>query len=149
MKTIAATLAILLGLLLYLTGCGYVSSGTWEDDPANWGRAFESVKPDDVVVVHSKYWRSPHWTYEFQYFFEIEPNDALRKQLFTENKLVQLAGKEAAKAKRDSFGEAPKWFVPDSVESYEVWMYADRKASNFRVFVEKATGKLFLTDYQV
>jgi hypothetical protein len=138
-----------IGLLLCLNGCGYFSSGTWEDDPNNWSRAFKSTKPDDVLVLHSKYWRSPHWTYEFQYFFEIERNDKFKKQLFTQNKLIQLEGEDAREAKSNFFDESPKWFAPKTVDKYEVWVYEDRTGSNFRVFIDKETGNLFLTDYQV
>jgi hypothetical protein len=137
-----------LALLLCPLGCGYFSSGTWEDDPANWERAFRSGKPDDVVVLHSKYWRSPHFTYEFQYFFAIQRNDELQKQLFAENELVRLETADAMRAK-DFFGEAPEWFAPKSVDAYEVWAYADEPKGNFRVLVDKQTGNLFLTDYQV
>jgi hypothetical protein len=140
--------AIYLVLLLGLSGCGYFSSGTWENDPDNWGRAFQSTKPDDVVVLHSKYWRSPHWTYEFEYFFEIERNDALQKQLFTQNKLVRLEGQDAIKAKDNFFGESPAWFAPKTADQYEVWVYEEAE-SHFRVFADKETGNLFLTDYQV
>jgi hypothetical protein len=60
--------------LVLAAGCGYLKSGTWEDDPANWKRAFKSSKPDDVVVTHSRYWRAPHWSYEAGYVFEIAAN---------------------------------------------------------------------------
>jgi len=140
--------AIYLVLLLCLSGCGYFSSGTWENDPDNWERAFQSRKPDDVVVLHSKYWRSAHWTYEFQYFFEMERNDALQKQLFTQNKLVRLEGKDAITAKNNFFDESPAWFAPKTVDKYEVWV-CEETESNFRVFADKETGNLFLTDYQV
>jgi hypothetical protein len=137
-----------LGLLLCLNGCGYLTSGTWENDPDNWGRAFHSTKPNDVKVLHSKYWRSPHWTYEFEYFFEIERNDKLKTQLFTQNKLIMLEGKMAIEAKNQFFGESPRWFAPKTVDKYEVWKYEYIAGSNFRVFVDKETGNLFLTDYQ-
>ena len=69
-----SSIALSLPVAIVIAGCGYFMAGTWEDDPGNWGRAFESTKPPDVAVVHSKYWRSAHWTYEFEYFFEIAPN---------------------------------------------------------------------------
>jgi len=144
----AATI-LCLALLLCLAGCGYFVSGTWEDDPGNWNRAFPSPKPDDVVVLHSKYWRSPHWTCEFAYFFEIQRNDEFRASLFTQNKLVRLEGADAANAMHNFFGEAPAWFPPKPAEEYEVWQYADEPKGNFRIFVDKQTGNLFLTDYQI
>jgi len=70
----------LTGMLLVVcctAGCGYFASGTWDDDSKNWTRAFDTSKPPDVVVVHSRYSRFPHWTYEFEYYFHIAPNAAL------------------------------------------------------------------------
>lgn len=145
-----ASAMICLVLSLCLNGCcGYLSSGTWENDPDNWERAFRSRKPDDVVVLHSRYWRSAHWTYEFQYFFEIKRNDDLKDQLFTQNKLIRLYNEDAIEAMNDFFGERPVWFVPKDVDKYQVWVYEGETGSHFRVFVDKETGNLFLTDYRV
>ena len=76
-----------LSALMLAAGCGYVQSGTWEDDPSNWTKAFRSTKPEDVVVLHSRYWRSAHWSYEAGHVFEVAANSKLRDQLFRENKL--------------------------------------------------------------
>ena len=146
---VVATQLVCLGLAFCLSGCGFFSSGTWEDDPGNWKRAFRSRKPDDVVVVHSKYWRSPHWTYEFEYFFQIEHNDKVKKQLFEQNEVVRLQGEEAEEAKKHFFDEPPKWFAPKAIQEYEVWVFRDEPDRNFKVFVDKKTGCLFLTDYSV
>jgi hypothetical protein len=124
-------------------------SGTWDDDPKNWGRTFQSTKPPQVTVVHSKYWRSPHWSYEFQYFFEIAPNAELKEQLFTANRLRQLTGAEAVEARGRVFGDAPSWFAPKSVESYETWVFADGPERNFKVLIDKVSGHIFMNDYQV
>jgi len=35
----------------FLSGYGYLTSGTWQDDPDNWERAFRSGQPDNVTVV--------------------------------------------------------------------------------------------------
>jgi hypothetical protein len=50
--------------ILVLTGCG----GTWVDDKRNFDRVFGFGKIPDVQVVHSYYWKSPHWSTEYQYF---------------------------------------------------------------------------------
>jgi hypothetical protein len=143
------TTCVALALLLTTAGCGYFKSGTWEDDPKNWKRAFRSVKPPDVVVTHSLYWRSPHWTYEFQYFFEIEPNTELREQLFRENQLRRLEGAQAQQAKENSFGEIPAWFAPKPSSAYDIWVFGDEPGRNFKVLIDKETGTLFLSDHQV
>lgn len=45
-------LSILL-IVVLAARCGYARSGKWENDEGNWSRAFQSTKPEDVVVVHS------------------------------------------------------------------------------------------------
>ena len=131
------------------SGCGYVRSGSWDDVPENWHRAFKSTKPDDVVVVHSRYWRAPHWTYEAGYMFEVQPNAAFREQLFGQNRLRKLPEAEMSGATRPCFGACPSWFAPKPLKGYEIWVYTDDPTSNFRVLIDRDTGKIFLTDYQV
>lgn len=137
---------ILLILTVVLSGCH--SSGTWEDDPKNWDRAFRSNKPGDAIVLHSRYWRSPHFTLEFEYFFEIKAHEGLKKQLFMMNSLVRLEGTDAAKAFQNVFTDRPPWFLPKTEDKYDVWIYRDEPRGNFRVFIDKDTGNLLLTDYQ-
>lgn len=142
----------LIGITYFLAVFAMASchqSGTWEDDAGNWNRAFRSEKPKDVVVLHSKYWRSPHFTYEFEYFFEIQYNEALQRQLFEENKLTRIDGDDAAEAKNNFLEEAPEWFAPKAVDEYDVWIFEDDPLSNFRVFIDRETGNMFLTQYQV
>jgi hypothetical protein len=139
--------ALLVVLVCALLGCS--AAGKWNDDPENWERAFSSTKPDAVVVVHSRYWRSPHWTTEFEYFFQIHDDAGLRQQLFTENTLTELTGEAAREAFSASFAERPTWFLEDALESYTVWILPEQPDSHFRVFVHRETGDLFLTDYQV
>jgi hypothetical protein len=141
--------SLLVCALLLTTGCGYFMSGVWEDDPANWSRAFKSTKPDDVVVVHSKYWRAPHFTYEAGYMFEIAANQKLRDQLFTRNRLQKLEGAAAVESHQPCFSECPAWFAPKPIDEYEVWRYADAPRGNFRVLIDKKTGAMFLSDYQI
>jgi hypothetical protein len=136
------------GLAMQL-GCGFFMAGTWDDDPKNWKRAFGTRQPTDVVVVHSRYWRSPHFTYEFQYFFETERNASLRKAFFERNALVRLADDKVTDAIAGSFGERPAWFCPKAPDRYEAWVYRDEPRGHFRVFVDKDPGRLYLTDYQV
>ena len=139
--------SLVLLLLLSVAGCGYVMAGQWEDDPKNWGRAFHSTKPPDVRVIHSRYWRSPHWSYEFQYFFDVAPNATLRAQLFREHKLRQLTGDEAERVRQDAFGDRPSWFAPKEANEYEVWVFEDAPGSNFKVLIDKSSLEMFLNDY--
>jgi hypothetical protein len=138
-------LALLAGL--GLLGCG--RAGTWDDDPKNWGRAFRSTKPPDVVVVHSHYWRSPHWTYEYEYFFHIRTNAFLARQLLLSNDLMRIEGDAARQAVMNDPAGNPTWFLPKPSDAYDVWRYRNDSNSEFRVIIDRATGDLFLSDRQL
>ena len=135
-------------LVAIISACGYIRSGTWEDDPRNWGRAFDSKKPA-VAVVHSRYWRSAHWSYEFEYFFQIKGDPEFKREFFARNKLEQLPASSVADTIRDSFGHPPLWFCPKDPDHYDAWAYRDPPAGNFKVIIDRDTGDLFLTDYSV
>ena len=130
-------MAKLVGMLLIAwctAGCGYFASGTWSDDPKNWSRAFDTVKPPDVVVVHSLYSRFPHWTYEYEYYFHVAANAALSRQLFGENRLARI------QAAWDCPLNAPAWFAPKSLREYETWAFAGEPQRAFRLLVDRSTG---------
>ena len=127
-------------------GCGYFMSGSWEDDPDNWGRAFNSIKPDYVEVVHSLYTRMPHWSYEYEYFFEIEKNIEFREQLISSNSLIQI------RLHNNNFffnSKIPKWFVPKGYKKYKMYVFEKDDFSNFRFFEDIENGKIYLYDYQI
>lgn len=130
------------------TGCGYLKSGMWDDDPKNWKRAFGTTKPDDVQVVHSQYYRSAHFTYEFHYYFEIEHNEGLRTQLSEENSLVEFRGVIAENAFKRLSMNRPDWFASKDVSSYQLWGYADETRDAFLMLIDRETDHLLLTDTQ-
>ena len=140
---------IVLCSLVLAVGCGYVSSGRWDDEPENWKRAFGWTQPSHVVVVHSHYWRSPHWSYEAGYLFEIQPNDAFHTQLVREKGLRPVQSSEVLENARPCFGECPAWFVPKALESYEIWADTENRGSNFRMFIDKESRAVFFGDYLV
>jgi hypothetical protein len=86
-KTHTNILLILSTIILGFSSC---ISGTWEDEDDNWKRAFNVELPKEIKMKHSWYWRSPHFTFEHQYFFEIEYNDSLEKVFTNANDLVRL-----------------------------------------------------------
>jgi hypothetical protein len=136
-------------VLLFGSSCGYLQGGTWEDDDRNWSRAFGSEKPAAYVVLHSRYSRSAHWTYEFRYLFQIKASASFKKELFDRNKLKQLPAGSVAAAIRNPFGDSPSWFCPKAASSYDAWAHQDSPESNFRVLIDKESGDIFLSDYQV
>jgi len=55
-------------LLGILASCG----GTWVEDGGNFKRVFGFSKPPEVTVLHSYYWKSPHWSVEYSYFIVLQ-----------------------------------------------------------------------------
>jgi hypothetical protein len=130
--------AILLGLSLLALGCGYFKAGEWEDDPENWARAWGSSKPAEVVMPHSWYWRSAHWTREEAYFFQVRWNESLFKQLIEKNEMHPAEALEQPGYCVDK----PGWFAPASAAGYERWRCDP--AADCWLLREKATKELFL-----
>src|SRR5947208_7221883 len=123
---------------LILVSCG----GKWDEDAKNWSRAFNGQSPPtDVRIVHSRYCRSPHFTYEAYYYFELTaPQTFLDAWL---KGLVQVAPSE------DNLGllpDKPKWFLPKTLRNYDMWRIADKPDSYFRLFRDRSTGAIFATD---
>jgi hypothetical protein len=142
--------AMFLALATITTSCGYAASGTWEDDPDNWERAFGFEPPDGIEIEHSSYWRSPHFTHECAYYFEIAADEPFEREVFETNEMTRLEGDSAKEAMHDTVGRRPKWFTPRrSADAYEVWTYADDPTGNFRLFIDRETRTLFLADGQL
>ena len=61
----------------------------------------------------------------------------------------RLEGESATRAKDDSGEGAPSWFASGTGDKYEIRVYKDEPRGHFVVQVDKASGALFLTDYQL
>ena len=145
MKSMRAALLILAAFLL--VGCH--ESGTWNDDAWNWMRIFRVPKPADITVVHSWFWRSPHFTYEYEYYIHVQKNADFQKRLLTMNPMKQPKQEgELQKAIKWS-QHRPTWFVPKPIAQYEVWLYSNAPNSHFRLVIDRETGDLFLSDTQL
>jgi len=138
-------------LLLLCAGCH--RSGTWTDSPKNWERAFGQKPPADIKITHSRYWRSPHFTLEFEYFFQIEPSEKLRKEFNAEGRLESFtpSTKDEQETIQRFFEQKPEWFIPKSLDHYEIWKgkASDRDYERFRLFIDRETGTMFMTDFSV
>ena len=138
-------LVILLSFLL--VGCH--ESGTWKDDARNWKRIFRVAKPNDITVVHSWFWRSPHFTYEYEYYIQIQKHADLQKRLMTMNSMRQLKQEKDLQDAAIWSQNRPSWFAPKSIDRYEVWVYSNVEQSRFRLLIDRETGDLFLSDTQL
>ena len=122
-------------------------AGTWDDDPKNWLRAFNEEQPAEVRVVHSKYWRSNHFTVEYIYYFEVETTPAWKNRFFAKQNLKQVST-ETARSFRTNIHDdgTPNWFAPDPVGRYDVW---DKAGYTGSAWVDKTTGHIFFYDMQL
>lgn len=124
--------------LLLLPSCG----GTWIDDDGNFSRVFGFSKPQDVQVLHSYYWKSPHWTVEYSYFISLEASPKFVTGLTSPELMTSVP--PDAKVLNSCGDKPPHWFLPKSPTDYEVWI--PKAAAGYRVFRDKADGTLFLCD---
>jgi hypothetical protein len=123
-------------------------AGTWEDDPKNWYRAFNEEQPAQVKVVHSKYWRSNHFTYEFIYYFEVEATPEWKDKFFEKHNIQRVSPSTAGSFRQNiSSDDTPNWFAPDPVDRYEVWDKAGYIFGSF--WIDKTNGHIFFYDAQL
>lgn len=122
-------------------------AGTWEDDPQNLHRAFKEEQPAQLKVVHSKYWKSNHFTEEFIYYFEVETPPEWRGAFLKKRGLTQVSPSAARSFRTNTHSDdTPGWFAPDPVELYEVW---DKAGYFGSVWINKTNGHIYFYDAQL
>jgi hypothetical protein len=131
-------------LLMVLTSCGYFSTGKWEDDNKNWARAYKQPLPDTIDLLHSWYWRSPHWSLEQAMYFEIKYNAGVKENFIKYPDMIRLDEKDTINL--EFFNEKPKWFTYKPLRKYTIWK---SNLTNFLLFLDKENGHLYWTDYQL
>lgn len=126
---------------------GNPNAGTWEDDPQNWNRAFRQNTPADVSVVHSYYWESDHFTYEYIYFFEVKASQEWQNVFLKERELEPVAPSNAWSFRQSySYDSTPAWFAPDPVENYDVW---DKPNYHGSIWINKTNGHIYFYGAQL
>jgi|SRR5579871_83061 len=141
MKNILVNGLLFLIISLCFSSC---SSGTWEDDKDNWERAFKAKPSKEIKIIHSWYWRSPHFTYEGEYFFEIEYSERIAEEFHNASDLVKVDPTEYQSI--HFFNDKPKWFVPNDFSYYEIWK--SKLYPTYYLFTDKKNKKFFFTEYQ-
>jgi len=109
------------GIAFFLLLLNNNKGGTWEDDPDNWCRAFNAKKPEDINIIHSKYWKSNHFTEEHMYFFEVQASAEWKNTFLKQHNLEQISPSAAPSFNNGHVEFTPIWFVPDPVNAYDVW----------------------------
>src|SRR4051812_42160903 len=122
-------------------------AGTWEDDPKNWYRAFNEEQPREVKVVHSKYWRSNHFTSEYIYYFEVQATPEWRDAFLKKHELELVTPAAARSSRSKTHSDAtPNWFEPDPVDNYDVW---DKAGEFGPVLINKTNGHIYFYEMEL
>jgi len=138
---------ICLNLIAMVSSCGYLLSGTWENDDKNWSRAYNQTLPDSIKLVNSWYWRSPHWTLEQALYFEIDYNQGVFETFLSDPTVVNLDYKDTVNI--NFFNDKPEWFLPKPFGEYDIWKGNKGSFDNFILFFDKQSRHLFWTDFQL
>jgi hypothetical protein len=121
-----------------MTGCG----GTWVDDEGNFNRVFGFDKPNEVQVLHSYYWKSPHWSTEYQYYIALRASTKFASGL-TAAQLMSPATPNSDM--REQCGSnPPQWFVSKPPSHYQMWI--PKNSDQYRVFQDKDDGIIYVCD---
>ena len=126
-------------LAVLAAGCGYFKSGTWKDDPKNFERAWGVSPPEELNIVHSWYWRSPHFTREEAYYFEFEGLSEIAEAFVEANNMRRVEAEVL-----DSFGfcfTRPEWFASKPSGRYSAWTSERGTALLLR---EEATDRVYI-----
>lgn len=122
-------------------------AGTWEDDPKNWSRAFGEDPPKEIKVIHSKYWRSDHFTVEFTYYFEVETTSEWKDSFLSKHNLHPVAPSDARGFRQTIYSaDIPAWFAPDSIDHYDTWDIPKYFGS---VWINKTNNHIFFFETQI
>lgn len=123
---------------------------TWEDDPKNWYRAFHENPPPGVKVVHSKYWRSNHFTYEYAYHFEVQATPEWKDTFLKSRGVERVASSRIPIVPATTRTNAIPWFRPGPIENYEIWDIPGHPGlTHYSIWIDKATGHIFFCDISV
>jgi hypothetical protein len=133
----------LAAVFIAAAACGYFQSGTWVDDPKNYARAWGYSKPAEIDLVHSWYWRSPHFTREEAYFFQFRWHDELFKQAVARNQMQLVEASSGEAAEPHFCFDRPPWFAAQGREAYEAWrctggndcwLFRDRRTRDLYIY---------------
>jgi hypothetical protein len=138
---------VLLGVVGLLLVSGIFWSGTWEDDKKNWKRAFQQEQPKGIAVIHSWYCRTPHFTFESQYFFELRLSDAMRAAFTDPGHVLEVSPNDYTSLRELELAldQKPSWFAPKATEDYEIFQGKEPDDSYF-LLLDRAGERVFITD---
>lgn len=102
-------------IFLLTLSCG---SGTFENDPETWQKVFGEEIPSEIEVLNSRFWKSAHWTYEFELFTKIKSDKKFIQDYFIDH--YKLKNNEVYSTL--FLEDIPNWFIKNNnSKEFEVW----------------------------
>ncbi len=98
-------------------------------------------------MVRSWYMRTPHWTAEFAWFFELKLTTAIKEEMLRDPQTRPITKFTESDLRRRIYREKPSWFLPEKLEEYD--LYESGSVGDFLIFVERAGDKIFWTSFQL
>jgi hypothetical protein len=139
--------AILATAAISLLGCG----GTYVDDPDNFNRIFGIQPPSGWEIFHSYYWRSPHFTLEFECYLEFSAPDDSVKALIESNNLVKASKTE--NSVWASNRNRPVWFMQGPLSDFDEWAPRGENGppefDDRRLYLRRSDHRWFFYDRQL
>jgi len=129
-------LTIIILIAFTVTSCFPVHTKDAEKAFEHWA-GFKA--PDDFEIMEGEYWKSPHFTYEFEVFLKLKPTEEWWTKLIEQYKLTEDYQLWTAPDKK------PIWFMPtDKMIMYSRHDIVDKS----RFFYDKETGLVYIYEVQ-
>lgn len=131
-------------IFLVAITCFNCGSGTFENDADTWIKVFGEDPPKEIQIINSRFWKSAHWSYEFELYAEFETSSDFVNSYFLE----RFDFKETTEPKLDiGFSdEKPKWFVTNTFEHYSIY---ESTTNNMVLFKDSSSKTNYLYALQL
>lgn len=124
-----------------LSSCG----GTRENDDSCWEKTFGEEKPEDIELINSYFWKSSHWTYEFEVYMEMKYNQQWVLKMLDEYEMEATLDYSMNEIGFEN--TKPGWFAPKKEEDYV--LLQSHKLSEAKILIDKKTSVIYFTFNQL
>ena len=112
------------------------------DDAKKAYEYWSGEKPDkNLNIEYGKYWRSPHWSYEYKFYLKFKPSKIWWNEFLKTNNLKKDMKNNS------KFTDVPAWFNPTkSCIQYRPEVDFNQGSRYYR---DSLTGKCFIYEVQL
>jgi hypothetical protein len=112
------------------------------DDAEEAYQYWSGEKPtQDLNIEYAKYWRSPHWSYEYKFYLTFRPSEIWWNEFLKRNNLKRDMKNSS------EFIDVPAWFHP--TKRCIQYRSDDDFDQGSRYYRDSLTGKCFIYEVQL